>query len=79
MQQANYQVSSAQSMNERVSMHKSPSTLRHWRMNQARSEEKEKRGRETGKTDVRRLLERKAVQQKKKKSGKLKQSLPGHS
>ena len=40
-------------------MHKSPTPVRHSRMNQARSEEEEK---ETGKTEARRLIERKAAQ-----------------
>ena len=49
-------------------------------MNQARSEEEEKkRGRETGKTEARRLIERKAAQQNKNTSEELKQGLPRHS
>ena len=67
-------------MQESVSMHKSPTPVRHSRMNQARSEEEEKeRGRETGKTEARRLMERKAAQQNKTTSEELKQGLPGHS
>ena len=62
-------------MQESVSMHKSPTPVRHSRMNQARLEEKEKRGRETGKTEARRLMERKAAQQNKNTSEKLKQGL----
>ena len=45
-------------------------------MNQARSEEEEKRGREPGKTEAWRLMERKAAQQNKNMSEELKQSLP---
>ena len=66
-------------MQESVSMHKSPAPVRHSRMNQARSEEEEKdrkRGRKTGKTEVRRLMERKAAQQNKNTSEELKQGLP---
>ena len=65
-------------MQESVSMHKSPTPLRHSRMNQARSEEEENRGKETGKTEARRLMERKAAQQNKNTSEELKQGLPGH-
>ena len=50
-------------MQESVSMHKSPTPVRHSRMNQARSEEEEKE--RTGKTEARRLMERKAAQQNK--------------
>ena len=46
-------------MQESVSMHKSPTPVRHSRMNQARSEEKRKK---IG--VIRRLMERKAAQQK---------------
>ena len=60
-------------------MHKSPAPVRHSRMNQARSEEEEKRGRETGKTEARRLMERKAAQQNKNTSEELKLGLPRHS
>ena len=63
-------------MQESVSMHKSPTPVRHSRMNQARSEEQEKRGRETGKTEAKRLVERKAAQQNKNTSEELKQCLP---
>ena len=52
-------------MQESVSMHKSPTPLRHPRMNQAMSEEEKKRRRETGRTEARRLMERKAAQQNK--------------
>ena len=38
-----------------------------------------KRGRETGKTEARRLMERKAAQQNKTSSEELKQGLPRHS
>ena len=51
-------------MQESVSMHKSPTPVRHSRMNQAREEEEEK---ETGKTEARRLMERKAASPPKKK------------
>ena len=47
-------------MQESVSMHKNPTLFRHSHMNQARSEEEQK---ETGKTEARRLMERKAAQQ----------------
>ena len=53
--------------------------VRHSRMNQERLEEEtKKRVRETGKVDARRLMERKAALQKKKKNlpEELKQSLP---
>ena len=63
-------------MQESVSMHKSPTPLRHSLMNQARSEEEEKRGRETGKTEARRLMERNAAQQNKNTSEERKQGLP---
>ena len=62
-------------MQESVSMHKSPTPVRHSRMNQAKSEEEEKE-RETGKTEARRLMERKAKQNT---SEELKQGLPRHS
>ena len=63
MQQADYQCHRPTPwMQESVSMHKSPAPLRQSRMNQARSEEEEK---ETGKTEARRLMERKAAQQNK--------------
>ena len=61
-------------MQESVSMHKSPTPVRHSRMNQARSEEEEKE-RKTGKTEARRLMERKAAQQNKNTSEELKQRL----
>ena len=49
----------------------------HSRMKQARSEEEEKkRGRKTGKTEARRLMERKAAKQNKNLSEELKQCLP---
>ena len=54
--------------------------LLHSRMNQARSEEEEReRGRYTGKTEARRLMERKAAQQNKNLSEEIKESLPRHS
>ena len=56
-------------------MHKSPSPVRNSRMKQARSEEGENRGRDIGKTEVRRLMERKAAQQNKNLSEELKQGL----
>ena len=56
-----------------------PTHLRHSRMNQARLEEEEKRGRETGKTEARRLMERKAAQQNKNTSEELKQGQPWHN
>ena len=66
-----------------MSKHKSPTQVRHSRMNQARLEEEvKKRGRETGKTEARRLIERKAAQQNKNLSEELKllkQGLPRHS
>ena len=40
---------------------------------------RKKRGRETGKTEARRLMERKAAQQHKNTSEELKQALPRHS
>ena len=76
-------MSSALSMNARkcVYAQKPYPPLRHSRMNQARSEEEEKerkkRGRETGKTEARRLMERKAVQQNKNVLEELKQGLYG--
>ena len=60
-------------MQESVSMHNSPTPLRHSRMNQARLEEEEK---ETGKTEARRLMERKAAQQNKNLFEERKQDLP---
>ena len=60
-------------MQESVSMRKSPTPVRNSRMNQARPEEEEK---ETGKTEARRLMERKADQQNKNTSEELKQGLP---
>ena len=63
-------------MQESVSMHKSPTPVRHSRMNQARSEEEEKK---SGKTEARRLMERKAAQQNKNIFEELKQGLPRHS
>ena len=45
----------------------------------SRLEEEEKRGRETGKTETRRLIEWKAAQQNKNTSEELKQGLPMHS
>ena len=50
-------------------------------MNQAKSEEEEKREEETGKTEARRLMERKVAQQNKNTSEELKQGLrlPMHS
>ena len=66
-------------MQESVSIRGSPTPAKHSRMNQARSEEEgKKRGRETGKTDARRLMERKAAQQHKNTSEELKQGLPRH-
>ena len=57
-------------MQESVSMHKSPTPVRHSRMNQAREEEKEKER----ETEARRLMERK----EKNTSKELKQGQPGH-
>ena len=66
MQQADYQFHRLIPwMQESVSMHKSPTPAWHTRMNQARSEEVGKKGRQTGKTDARRLMERKAAKQNK--------------
>ena len=67
-------MSSAHSMNARKCVHaQKPYLVRHSRMNQAR------RGkRETGKTEARRLMERKAAQQNKNTSEELKQGLPRH-
>ena len=80
MQQADYQFQRPTSeMQESVSMHKSPTPSRHSRMNQARSEKSIKRGREIGKTEARRLMERKTTQQNKNRSEELKQGLPRHS
>ena len=51
MQQADYQCHRPTPwMQERMSMHKSPTPVRHSRMNQARSEEEEKE-RKTGRKD----------------------------
>ena len=78
MQQADYQCPSVHSMNARKCVHAQkpyPS--------QAFAHESSKRGgrgkRETGKTEARRLMERKAAQQKKNTSEELKQGLPRHS
>ena len=77
MQQADYHCHKpTPRMQESVSMHKSPTPIRHSRINHARSEEDEKRGRETGKTEAWRLMERKAAQQNKNTSEELKQDLP---
>ena len=54
-------------------MHKSPTQLRHSRMNQARSEEEEKK---KGKTEAKRLMVRKAAQQNKNTLEELEQGLP---
>ena len=62
-------------MQESVSMHKSPTQLRHSRMNQALSEEEEKE-RKGDRTEARRLMEREAAQQNKNTSEELKQGLP---
>ena len=61
-------------MQESVSMHKSPTPLRHSRMNQGRKKRK-KRGRETGKTEAKWLMERKTAQQNKNTSEELKKGL----
>ena len=53
--------------------------VRHLRMNRARLEERKRRERETGKTENRRLMERKAAQQNKNLSEELKQGLPRES
>ena len=72
MQQGDYQCHRPTPwMQESVSMHKSPTPLRHSRMNQARPEEEEKIGRETGKTESKKLMERKAGQQNKNLSEEL--------
>ena len=64
-------------MQENVSMHKSPTPVRDSHMNQASSKEEKKREeRETGKTEVRWPMERKAAQQNKNLSEELKQGLP---
>ena len=63
-------------MQESVSMHKSHTPVKHSRMNQVRSEEEEKGGRET---EARRLMERKTARQNKNLSEELKQGLPRHS
>ena len=71
MQQADYQCHRPHSMNARKCVHaQKPYPLRQSGMNQARleEEEKKKRGRETGKTEARRLIERKAAQQNKNTS-----------
>ena len=61
MQQADYQCHwPTPWMQESVSMHRSPTPLRHSRMNQARSEE-ENIVKETGKTEARKLIEKKAT------------------
>ena len=66
MQQADYQFHRLTPwMQESVSMHKSPTPAWHTSMNQARSEEVGKKGRQTGQTDARRLMVRKAAQQNK--------------
>ena len=62
-------------MQESVSMHKCPTPVRHSRMNQARSGEEEKR--ETGKTEARRLIAKKAAQQSKILSEEQKQGYLG--
>ena len=59
-------------MQESVSMHKSPTPVRHSRMDQTSSEEEEKRGGETGKTEARGLMERKTAQQNKKQKNQRK-------
>ena len=61
-------------MQESVFKHKSPTPVRHSRMNQARSEEeRQERQRPGGQ------MERKAAQQNKNLSEELKQGLPRHS
>ena len=69
-------MSSAHSMNARKCVHAQKPCP-----SQAFAHESSKvggRGRETGKTEARRLMERKAAQQNKNTSEELKQGLPGH-
>ena len=75
---------SAHSMNARKCVHaQKPYPVRHSRINRTRSDEEKKerkrRGRETGKTEARRLIVRNAAQENKNLSDELKQGLPGHS
>ena len=71
MQQADYQRHRPTPwMQESVSMHKIPTSVRYSRMNQAKTKEEEKE------TEARRLMERKAAQQNKNTSEELKQGLP---
>ena len=68
-------MSLAHSINARKCVHaQKPYPVRHSLMNQAKSEEEEKRGRVTGKTEARQLMERKAAQQNKNTSDELKQA-----
>ena len=74
--QANYQCHRPTPwMQERVPMHKCPSYTTHAVVH----ESGKTRGRETGKTEARRLMKRKAVQQNKNTLEELKQVLPRHS
>ena len=65
-------------MQERVSIHKSPTQLRHLRMNQARSEEEEneKRDKKDGGQEA---AGKKGSPTKQNTSEELKQGLPRHS
>ena len=65
-------------MQENASVHKSPTPVRHSRIIQARSEKKEKREEDRQERQrFRRLMERKADQENKNTSEKLKQGLLG--
>ena len=80
MQQTDYHVSSAHSMNARKCVHaQNPYSCQAYahESNKVRRRGK-KRGRETGKTEARRMMKRKAAQ-KKKLSEELKQGIPRHS
>ena len=65
-------------MQESVSMHKSPTTARHSRMNQARSDEEEKE-RKRDRIERGQEADGKAAQENKNLYEELKQGLPRHN
>ena len=80
MQQADYQCHRPTPwMQESVSMHKSPTPVRHSRMNQARSEEEEKERKRDRRDRGQEADGKKGSPTKQNTSEELKQGLPGHS
>ena len=77
MQQAHYQCRRPTTlMKESVSIHKSPTPTQAFAHESSKVGGRKKRGRETEKTGVRRLMERKAAQKNKNTLEELKQGLP---